>query len=144
MKQQERNVLKQGAHKMEDFMDAGILNEMKAWPAVRSSVDEAALKLRTSNETMATMVRFREEARLQDRFGQQPKRVAGKLTEEQLMSIFVRAREDKAWSADKEAEVAREFSLSAESVRGMLATALAPKLVSRGASAKLNDKIVAV
>lgn len=129
---------------MEDFMDASILNEMKSWPAVRSGVDEAALKLRTSNDTMATMVRFREEARLQDRFGQQPKKVVGKLTEEQLVSIFVRARENKAWSTDEEAKVAHEFSLSVESVRGMLATALAPKLVSKGASQKLNDKIVAV
>lgn len=129
---------------MEDFMDASILNEMKSWPAVRSGVDEAALKLRTSNDTMATMVRFREEARLQDRFGQQPKKVVGKLTEEQLVSIFVRARENKVWSTDEEAKVAHEFSLSVESVRGMLATALAPKLVSKGASQKLNDKIVAV
>ena len=138
MRASERAVL--SSHKMEDFMDTNILKEMSSWPAVRSGVDEAALKLRTSNETMATMVRFREEQRLQDRFGQQPKNLVGKLTEEQISNIFIRARE----GCESVADLAGEFSVPPEGLGIMLGTARAPKLVSRGPNKKLNDMIVAI
>ena len=139
------------AHKMEDFMDPTILKEMSSWAgSLKSEVDTQALSLRTSvaSKSMATVIRFNEEKELTDRFGKLRKEVSGKLTEEQLMTIYKRALSEQGQGqAASAAALASEFLVSERSIELLLAAARAPKLVAKTDGANktnLNELVLAV
>ena len=139
------------AHKMEDFMDPTILKEMSSWAgSLKSEVDTQALSLRTSvaSKSMATFIRFNEEKELTDRFGKLRKEVSGKLTEEQLMTIYKRALSEQGQGqAASAAALASEFLVSERSIELLLAAARAPKLVAKTDGANktnLNELVLAV
>ena len=130
---------------LEELMDPTILTEMSSWAGnLKSEVDVQALSLRNdeASKTMATVIRFAEEKGQLDRFGKQLKEVSGKLTEEQLMSVYIKAK------ASVDAGVmAEEFKLPLPVVEALLKAARKPSIVAKANSAnqtQLNELVVAV
>lgn len=130
---------------LEELMDPTILKEMSSWAGnLKSEVDVQALSLRNdeASKTMATVIRFAEEKGQLDRFGKQLKEVSGKLTEEQLMSVYIKAK------ASVDAGVmAEEFKLPLPVVEALLKAARKPSIVAKANSAnqtQLNELVVAV
>ena len=139
-------VLAKRQHKAEDFMDPGILKEMSSWGgAIRSEVDQKTLELRqgAAAQGMATVIRFNEEKQQMDRFGRAPKTVLGKLTEEQIVSLFASSKAGIASDA-----LSKEFGVEKATIDVILKTARAPtiRVVSQAGSKKqslLNELRIA-
>lgn len=133
------------SHQVEDFMDPNILKEMSSWGGhLKSGTDKKALELRTNNagKEMASMIRFSQEAQQKDAFGRTPKFIVGKLTEEQITSLFKNTRE----LTKTPAALAAELQISEDTVSKLLSIARAPILKRKNVTgdAKLNELIVAV
>ena len=127
-------------------MDPAIHKEMSSWAGnLKSEVDTKALELRTNSASMAmaTVIRFKEDLKYQDKFGKTLKVVSGKLTEEQLMNIFTQARENG--NASKEI-LAKEYHLSIDTITMLLNTGRVAILKTKklAPSSKINELIVAV
>ena len=133
---------------MEDFMEPTILKEMSSWAGnLKSEVDAKALELRNSEtcNAMATVIRFKQEREQVDKFGKMLKEVAGKLTEEQLMAVYTKAKDGKGQVTSK--LLAEEFKVSPQTVEAMLKVARAPTIVAKMDKANktnLNELKIAV
>jgi len=133
---------------MEDFMEPTILKEMSSWAGnLKSEVDAKALELRNSetSNAMATVIRFKQEREQVDKFGKMLKEVAGKLTEEQLMAVYTKAKDGKGQVTPK--LLAEEFKVSPETIEAMLKVARAPTIVAKLDKANktnLNELKIAV
>jgi hypothetical protein len=102
----------------EQPMDASILQQMSKWDVVKSKVDEDAIKLRTEGETMATVIRHQQDAEMVATYGRIPNALAGKLTEDAMVSLLRKVRDSPdSYTAD---DLAKKHDLKVETLVNVL------------------------
>ena len=106
----------------EEFdLPPNFIAQISKWNTVTSKVDEAAIKLRTQGETMASMVRHKEETSLmKNNRGFIPKKVVGKLTEDQLMDMLRGVRDHPTASNNSVEKLTEKLFLKENIVRDTL------------------------
>ena len=117
----------------EKQMNANILDQMSKWDVVTSSVDEDAIKLRTEGETMATVVRYQQEAEMVKRYGRVPKSLSGKLTEDKMESLL-RSVRDKP-NSQTAVDIAKNHELKEDAVINLLKYTRQAVITSKGDNA---------
>jgi hypothetical protein len=108
-------------------MKPEILKEMSSWSMVTSEDDKHHLKLRhETGKDMASVIRFKEEAEIREKFGKTPTKMTGSLTEGQLFDVLKGVRDKpKTFSAQK---ISEDFEISVEAAAAIIKCARFPKL----------------
>ena len=112
---------------METPMKPEILKEMSSWSMVTSEDDKHHLKLRQeTGKNMASVIRFKEEADIKEKFGKTPMKMTGRLTEGQLFELLKGVRDKpKTFHAQK---ISEDFEISLEAAEAITNCARFPKL----------------
>jgi len=118
-------------------MDNKILSVMKTWNVVHTT--EIMAPTSGASMGLASIVRHKEEKKLlaeKGYMGQLPRRLQGRVTENDLINIYKLLRDNRA-SIDI-AKIANEFNVSKETIMTLDQVARSPTLVAENAIEKVG------
>jgi len=115
-------------------LDQSVVKEIAKWSVVSKTT-----KTTVAGDGSAVLTRLQEEKSLKDNTGNLPRQLFGKLTEEQLLSLLSKSRENTRPGND----LAEEYGIKLESYNQLIASTKIPRIENEDDEEGANEFLVA-